>query len=209
MIVEYASPFNFWAEAISTACHATNRLCFRKILNKTPYEILLGKKPDLSYLCVFGCKCFIRKKGNRLSKFETRSIEGIFVGYSTNSHGYRVYNKTTGQVEESSDVKFDEDNGSQVGQVDPCAVDDIPMDLALRRMAIGDIHPVEEDPPQESSQSLQDASQSSPVTVQLQEQTPQNDAAQDLSSDAPGSPVLPPPSGGTTGVPSSCCSKCF
>ena len=80
MIAEYASPFNFWAEAISTACHATNRLYFRKLLNKTLYEILLGKKPDLSYFRVFGCKCFIRKKGNRLSKVETRSIEGIFVG---------------------------------------------------------------------------------------------------------------------------------
>ena len=148
MIAEYASPYNFWAEAISTACHATNRLFLRKLLNKTPYEILLGKKPDLSYFRVFGCKCFIRKKGNRLSKFETRSIEGIFVGYSTNSHGYRVYNKTTGQVEESSDVKFDEDNGSQVGQVDPNVVGDVPMDLALRRMAIGDIRPIEEDSPQ-------------------------------------------------------------
>ena len=148
MIAEYSSPFNFWAEAISTACHATNRLFLRKLLNKTPYEILLGKKPDLSYFRVFGCKCFIRKKGNRLSKFETRSIEGIFVGYSTNSHGYRVYNKTTGQVEESSDVKFDEDNGSQVGQVDPNVVGDVPMELALRRMAIGDIRPIEEDPPQ-------------------------------------------------------------
>ena len=74
---------------------------------------------------------------------------------------------------------------------DPDAVGDIPMDLALRRMAIGDIRPVEEDPPQDSSQALQDSSQSSPVIVQLQEQTPQNDAAQGLTSDAPGSPVLP------------------
>jgi hypothetical protein len=136
-------------------------------LNKTPYEILLGKKPDLSYFRVFGCKCFIRKKGNRLSKFETRSIEGIFVGYSTNSHGYRVYNKTTGQVEESSDVKFDEDNGSQVGQVDPNVVGDVPMELALRRMAIGDIRPIEEDPPQ-----VQDPPRAPPQVIPSPTQDP-------------------------------------
>src|SRR5664279_4114645 len=89
MIVEFASPYNFWAEAVSTACHATNRLYLHKLLNKTPYEILTGKKPDLSYFKVFGCTCFIIKKGNQLSKFETRSYEVIFVGYATNTCTYR------------------------------------------------------------------------------------------------------------------------
>ena len=95
MIAEFKSLFNFWTEAISTACHATNRLYLRKLKNMTPYEILNGKKPDLSYFRVFSCNCFILKKGNRLSKFKTRSIEGIFVGYAANSHTYRVYNKST------------------------------------------------------------------------------------------------------------------
>ena len=118
MIAEFSSPYNFWAEAVSTACHATNWLYLRKNLNKTPYEILTGKKPDICYFKVFGCKCFICKKGNRLSKFEPRSYEGIFFGYSTNAHAYRVYNKSTGQVEEAVDVRFDEENGSQGGHID-------------------------------------------------------------------------------------------
>jgi hypothetical protein len=57
----------------------------------------------------------IRKK--RLSKFESRTIEGIFVGYPSDSHAYRYYNPTNGRVEVSCDVDFDENNGSQVEQV--------------------------------------------------------------------------------------------
>ena len=98
-MAEFKSPYNFWAEAINTACHATNRLYLRKILNKTPYEILTGKKPNVKYFRVFGCKCFILKKGVRLSKFESKAIQGIFVGYASNSHAYRVYNKSSGLVE--------------------------------------------------------------------------------------------------------------
>src|SRR3954469_18053524 len=101
MMSVFKSPYNFWAEAINTVCHATNRLYLRKILNKTPYEILTGKKPNIKYFRVFGCKCFILKKGARLSKFESKAIEGIFVGYASNSHAYRVYNKSSGLVEES------------------------------------------------------------------------------------------------------------
>ena len=144
MIAEFSSPYNFWAEAVATACHAINRLYLRKIINKTPYEILLGKKPDVSYFRVFGCKCFIKKKGTRVSKFEARSFEGIFVGYSTVSHAYRVYNKSSGQVEEAWDVHFDEDNGSQGARVDPLIVGDVIPPIAIRRMGVGEIRPVEE-----------------------------------------------------------------
>ena len=144
MLAEFKSPYNFWAEAISTACHATNRIYLRKGLNKTPYEILTGNKPSIHYFRVFGCKCYILKKGNRLSKFEPRAIEGIFVGYGLDSRTYRVYNKTTGQVTESCNVKFDEHNGSQVGQVDLGDVGDEMPPQAIRRMGVGFFCPVEE-----------------------------------------------------------------
>jgi transposase InsO family protein len=62
MLAEFKSPYNFWAEAINTACHASNRLYLRKGLNKTPYEILIGKKANIKYFRVFGCKCFYLKK---------------------------------------------------------------------------------------------------------------------------------------------------
>src|SRR3954462_10523803 len=102
------SPYNFWAEAISTACHASNRLYLRKKINKTPYEILTGNKPNISFFRVFGCKCFYLIKGVRLSKFESKALEGIFVGYGLESHTYRIYDKLSGVVIESCSVTFEE-----------------------------------------------------------------------------------------------------
>jgi hypothetical protein len=112
MLMEYKSNTNFWAEAISTSCHATNRLYFRKGLEMTPYEILTGNKPNVSYFKVFGCKCYVLIKDARLSKFDSKAQEGIFVGYATDSHAYRVFNKSSGRVVESCDVTFDEDDRS-------------------------------------------------------------------------------------------------
>src|SRR4051812_30873909 len=144
MMAEFKSPYNFWAEAINTACHATNRLYLRKIFNKTPYEIITGKKPNIKYFRVFGCKSFILKKGDRLSKFESKTNEGIFVGYASNSHTYRDYNKSSGLVEESSNVEFDEHNGSQADKSDLNNVGDEIPPQDIRRMGVGRILPVEE-----------------------------------------------------------------
>ena len=99
MLDEYKSPYKLWAEAINTVCHASNRLYLRKLKNKTPYELLIGKKPNVKYFRVFGCKCFILNKKTRLAKFEAKTYEGIFVGYASNSHAYRVLNKSTGCIE--------------------------------------------------------------------------------------------------------------
>ena len=88
MLDEYKYPYKLWAEAINTACHAYNRLYLRKLKNKTPYELLIGKKPNVKYFRVFDCKCFIINKKTRLAKFEGKTYEGIFVGYASNSHAY-------------------------------------------------------------------------------------------------------------------------
>jgi len=144
MLAEFKSPYNFWAEAISTACHASNRLYLRKEINKTPYEILTGNKPNISYFRVFGCKCFYLIKGVRLSKFESKALEGIFVGYGLESHTYRIYDKLSGAVIESCSVTFEEYDGPQGGRVDACDADDeMPQD-AIGRMGVGYIRPVEE-----------------------------------------------------------------
>jgi transposase InsO family protein len=69
MLSEYNVSDTFWAEAINTACHGSNRLYCHRLLKKTSYELLIGRKPNISYFWVFGCKCYILKKGTRLSKF--------------------------------------------------------------------------------------------------------------------------------------------
>ena len=69
MLSEYNVSDSFWAEAINTACHASNRLYCHRLMKKTPYELLIGRKPNISYFHIFGCKCYILRKGTRLSKF--------------------------------------------------------------------------------------------------------------------------------------------
>jgi hypothetical protein len=69
MIDEYNTPERFWAEAINTVCYASNRLFAHRLLEKTPYELLNGKKPDVSLFQVFGCKFYIYKKRHHLGKF--------------------------------------------------------------------------------------------------------------------------------------------
>ena len=62
MLDEYKTPKQFWAEAVETACHATNCLYLHKLFNKTAYELLTGNKPQVGYFRVFGSKCYILDK---------------------------------------------------------------------------------------------------------------------------------------------------
>ena len=81
----------------------------RLILKKTPYELWKNKKPNISYFKVFGCKCFILNTKDNLGKFDAKSNVGTFLGYSTSSKAFRVFNKTM-VVEESIHVIFYESN---------------------------------------------------------------------------------------------------
>jgi hypothetical protein len=112
MLSKYNASHSFWAEAINTACFHSNRLYCHQFLEKTPYEILNGTKPNIAYFRVFSCKCYILKKGARLSKFKKKCDEGFLLGYSTTNKAYRVWNLTSGTLEEVHDVKFDETKGS-------------------------------------------------------------------------------------------------
>jgi transposase InsO family protein len=78
MLSEYNVSDTFWAKAINTACHASNRLYCYRLLKKTPYELLIGRKSNISYFWVFGCKCYIIKKGTSLSEFQSKCDEGLF-----------------------------------------------------------------------------------------------------------------------------------
>ena len=105
MLDDYGMPERFWTEAINTACHASNRVYPHQLLKKRPYELITGKKPNISYFRVFGYKCFIYKK-KILGKFESRCDEGLFIGYASNSKSYSVFNQTSGLVEETCDVEL-------------------------------------------------------------------------------------------------------
>jgi hypothetical protein len=142
MLGEYKTPERFWSEAMNTVWHAINWLYLHRLLKKTSYELLIGNKPNVSYFRVFGSKCYILVKKGRNSKFAPKAVEGFLLGYDSNTKTYRVFNKSSGVVEVSSDVVFDETNGSPREQVDLDAVDEdeVPT-VAMQIMAIGDVRP--------------------------------------------------------------------
>jgi hypothetical protein len=92
MLDEYKTLDRFWAKAINIACYSINRLNLHCILKKTSYELLTGKKPNVSYFRVFGSKCFILIKRGRNSKFAPKAIEGF----------YLVMTQTQGHIESST-----------------------------------------------------------------------------------------------------------
>jgi hypothetical protein len=144
MLDEYKTPDSVWSEAVNTACHAASRLYLHKYLNKTPYEIITDNKPSVHYFRVFGCKCFILNKKPKASKFASKVDEGFLIGYGTKEHTYHIFNKTTGCVETTVDVKFDESNGSQEEQVSENLVDDEePPSVSIFRMGTGEVMPRE------------------------------------------------------------------
>lgn len=108
MLNEQTIPQKFWFNAVDTSTYILNRILIRPILGKTPYEILKGRKSTLDYFRVFGSKFFILNTKDYLTKFDPKSYEGVFLGYSQTSKAYVVLNKETMKVEESLNVTFDE-----------------------------------------------------------------------------------------------------
>nr|GEW15629.1 ribonuclease H-like domain-containing protein [Tanacetum cinerariifolium] len=94
-------PTTLWAEAVNTACYVLNRVLVTKPQNKTPYELLTGKQPIISYLRPFECHVTILNTTDQLGKFDGKSDLGFLVGYSLNCKALRVYNVETKRVEEN------------------------------------------------------------------------------------------------------------
>jgi hypothetical protein len=156
---------------VNTGCHAINHLYLHRLLKKTSYELLNGNKPNVSYFRVFGSKCYILVKRGRHSKFAPKAVKGFLLGYDSNTKAYRVFNKSSGLVEVTSDVVFDETNGSPREQLDLDDIDEnkVPT-AAMRTMAISDVRPQE--------QQVQDKPSSSMIAqppCQYEEHVPQDD----------------------------------
>ena len=105
MLDEYKTPRKFWPEAIDTACHIINRVYIHKLLGKTSYELLTGKKPNVSYFRVFGARCWIKDPHHK-SKFEPKAHEGFMLVYGKDSHSYRVFNLFHYKIVETVDVRL-------------------------------------------------------------------------------------------------------
>ncbi|GJY80195.1 retrovirus-related pol polyprotein from transposon TNT 1-94, partial [Tanacetum coccineum] len=108
MLIFSKAPLFLWAEAINTACYTQNRSIIRRRYNKTPYELMQDKKPDLSFFYVFGALCYPTNGNADLGKLDAKADIGIFVGYAPSKKAFRIYNKRTQKIIETIHVTFDE-----------------------------------------------------------------------------------------------------
>ncbi|GJR93648.1 putative ribonuclease H-like domain-containing protein [Tanacetum coccineum] len=115
MLADSKLPTTFWAEAVNTACYVQNRVLVIKPHNKTPYELFLGRKPALNFMRPFGCPVTILNTLDHLGKFDGKSDDGFFVGYSINSKAFRVFNTRTRFVEENLHINFLENKPNVAG----------------------------------------------------------------------------------------------
>jgi hypothetical protein len=75
----------FWAEAFKTAAYVRNRIKIEDMNNgMSPYEATMGQKPDLDFMRVFGCNCFVQIPKEKRNKLDDASIKCNFLGYSEN-----------------------------------------------------------------------------------------------------------------------------
>ncbi|KAJ2935894.1 hypothetical protein H1R20_g1200, partial [Candolleomyces eurysporus] len=129
----------FWGWAVKFSQHVRNRLTTSTLPPRmTPYEALLGVKPDLSSLCVFGCRCYPLIPPELRQKGDLRRYEGIFLGYETDHVGWTVMG-LDGRVVFAHDVIFDESTmGGVVSprnrvSLSPPTIDDVDSEPVLCR----------------------------------------------------------------------------
>ncbi|GJZ36534.1 putative ribonuclease H-like domain-containing protein [Tanacetum coccineum] len=108
MLIFSKAPMFLWAEAVATACYTQNRSLIHTRHNKIPYELVHGKKPDLTFLHIFGALCYPTNDSEGLGILKAKADIGIFVGYAPNRKGYRIYNKRTWRIMETIYVQVDE-----------------------------------------------------------------------------------------------------
>ena len=111
MLCGNSVPSGFWAEAIATACYVIILVYAKPNTKNTLYEVLKGKTPNLSHMHVFGCLCYILNDKDYLGKFDAKSDVGMFLGYSTNSLAYRVFNQRTKFIGDNVNAVFDHNIG--------------------------------------------------------------------------------------------------
>nr|GEV43291.1 retrovirus-related Pol polyprotein from transposon TNT 1-94 [Tanacetum cinerariifolium] len=104
----YRAPLFLWAEAIATACFTQNRSIVHRRFNKNPYELINGRKLDISFLHVFGALCYTKNDREDIGKLGAKGDIGFFIRYSVDSCAFRVYNRRTKKIMETMNVSFDE-----------------------------------------------------------------------------------------------------
>nr|GEW63390.1 retrovirus-related Pol polyprotein from transposon TNT 1-94 [Tanacetum cinerariifolium] len=108
MLIFSCAPLFLCVKVIATACYTQNCSIIHRRFNKTSYELINGRKPDIFFLHVFGALCYPKNDHEDIGKLGAKGDIGFFIGYSVDSCAYRVYNRRTKKIMETMNVTFDE-----------------------------------------------------------------------------------------------------
>ncbi|GJW38229.1 putative ribonuclease H-like domain-containing protein [Tanacetum coccineum] len=113
MLADSKLPTMFWTKVVSTACYVLNRVLVTRPHNKTPYELLSGKVPNISHLKPFGCHVTILNTSDHLGKFKGKVDEGFLVAYSAHSYTRSKSNQPTGTQDTNTHAGTHDDSDSE------------------------------------------------------------------------------------------------
>nr|GEW16337.1 hypothetical protein [Tanacetum cinerariifolium] len=99
MLIFSRAPLFLWAEAIATACFTQNRSIIHRRFNKTPYELINGSKPDISFLHVFDALCYPKNDRKVIGKLGAKGDIGFFIGSNP-----MLQSMTSGQISSGLDL---------------------------------------------------------------------------------------------------------
>nr|GEZ36748.1 hypothetical protein [Tanacetum cinerariifolium] len=99
-------PSFLWAEAIATACFTQNHSIIHKRFDKTPYELINKRKPNIKFFRVFGCRCYLLNDYEDVGNLKAKGDIGVFIGYSKESAAFKIYNKRTRKIHERVNVNL-------------------------------------------------------------------------------------------------------
>ncbi|GJR16250.1 retrovirus-related pol polyprotein from transposon TNT 1-94 [Tanacetum coccineum] len=108
MLIYAKAPLFLWAEEVATVCYTQNQPLYDDAMEKLLMRSYMVKKPDLSYLHVFGALCYPNNDSENLGKLQAKADIGIFIGYAPKKKAYRIYNRHTQKIIETIHVDFDE-----------------------------------------------------------------------------------------------------
>ncbi|KAJ9542941.1 LOW QUALITY PROTEIN: hypothetical protein OSB04_029447 [Centaurea solstitialis] len=95
MMCHSTLPISFWGHALETAAHILNRVPTKSV-EKTPYELWKGKKPNISFLKIWDCEVYVKRPTSE--KLRPKSDKCFFVGYPKTTVGYYFYNPEENKV---------------------------------------------------------------------------------------------------------------
>nr|GFA24330.1 hypothetical protein [Tanacetum cinerariifolium] len=131
MLIFSRAPLFLWAEAIATACFTQNHSIIHRRFNKTSYELINGRKPDILFLYVFGALCYPKNDREDIGKLGAKGDIGFFICYSADSCAYKIYNQRTKKIMETMNLSFNE--------LSAMAFEQHSLKLGLQNMTYGQI----------------------------------------------------------------------